>query len=102
MNQQTKDILSKIIAHERMRFEAIKKSADAMSAEARALMAQNKIFESQLWGIKEHRLLQRSVEIFLFIRKLEAILDGASVDETYDAFADKDDFLITESKKEAV
>ena len=46
--------------------------------------------------------MDKSLEIHRFICKLSAISQGVSVNETYDAFADKDDVLITELKKEAV
>lgn len=104
MNQQTKDILSKIIAHEQQRYEVIEKNIKAMSAEGNSLIEQGRIRDFLALSAKKDRLLDKSVEIHRFICKLDAIAHGVSIDVTYDSFsfADKDDIPSSELKKEAV
>lgn len=102
MNQQTKDILSKIIAREQQRYEVIEKNIALMSAEENALIKQNRISEFRCLYFKKEKLSSKSLEIHRFICKLSAIAHGVDVEQTYDAFADKDDVLITELKKEAM
>lgn len=103
MNKQVKpDVLSQIIAREQQRYEVIEKNIGALSAEQKTLLKQGRIEDGFRLSVKIRKLLQKSLEIHRFICKLSAISQGVSVNETYDAFADNDDVLITELKKEAV
>lgn len=102
MNTQLQDILAQIIAHERQRYEVIEKNISIMSAEEDALLERNRIDDFFKVYRKKDKLMDKSSEIHRFICKLDAIAHGADIEQTYDAFADKDDVLITEMKKEAV
>ena len=100
MSKQLQDILAQIIAREQQRYGVIEQNI--MSAEENALIKQNRISEFRRLYFKKEKLSSKSLEIHRFICKLSAIAHGVDVEQTYDAFADKDDVLITELKKEAV
>ncbi|OUO91855.1 hypothetical protein [Cloacibacillus sp. An23] len=96
------DVLARIIAREQQRYEVIEKNIGVLSAEQDTLLKQGLIEDSFRLNVKIRKLLYKSLEIHRFICKLSAIAHGVSVAQTYDAFADEDDILIQESKKEAV
>ena len=102
MSKQLQDILAQIIAREQQRYEVIEKNIALMSAEENALIKQNRISEFRRLYFKKEKRSSKSLEIHRFICKLSAIAHGVDVEQTYDAFADKDDVLITELKKEAM
>ncbi len=103
MNKQVKaDILTQIIAREQQRYEVIEKNIGALSAEQKTLLKQGLVEDGFRLNVKIKKLLHKALEIHCFICKLSMIAHGVGVEQTYDAFADKDDVLITELKKEAV
>ena len=102
MKKRTKDTLSQIIACEQQRYEIIEKNIVVLSTEQKTLLKQGRIEDGFRLSVKIRKLSQKLSEIHCFICKLSAISQGVSIEQTYDAFADNDDVLITELKKEAV